>query len=66
MILVHSSRVHNILKPSPPHFEQDSVPQSATPSRAGRYYRDTVLYQTVSPKHRRTVSVLFLTNEILG
>ena len=35
---------------------QDSLPHSSTPSRAGRYYRDTVLYQTVTPQHRRSVS----------
>ncbi|KAI0251430.1 hypothetical protein BJV78DRAFT_1211514 [Lactifluus subvellereus] len=35
-------------------LSQDSLSHSTTPSRAGRYYRDTVLYQTVTPKHRRT------------
>ncbi|KAH9074839.1 hypothetical protein EDB83DRAFT_2353754 [Lactarius deliciosus] len=34
---------------------QDSLPHS-TPSRAGRYYRDTVLYQTITPRHRRSGS----------
>jgi hypothetical protein len=38
---------------------QDSLPCSATPSRAGRYYRDTVLYQTVTPQHRRTVCSIY-------
>ena len=39
------------------HSLQDSLPYSGTPSRAGRYYRDSVLYQTVTPQHRRTVSI---------
>jgi len=36
---------------------QDLLPCSVTPSRAGRYYRDSVLYQTVTPQHCRTVSI---------
>ena len=36
---------------------QDSLPCSVTPSRVGRYYRDSVLYQTVTPQHRRASTV---------
>ncbi|KAI0272767.1 hypothetical protein BC834DRAFT_362559 [Gloeopeniophorella convolvens] len=39
--------------PSSLSLPSDSLPHSGTPIRAGRYYRDSVLHQTITAKHRR-------------